>query len=111
MVQYQGRLDGTFAALADPTRRAIVERLGKGPATISQLAQPFGMTLTGLKKHVHILEEAQLVTTEKRGRARECRLGPAGLDHASQWIDCRRREWETRLDRLEAVIERKKGAR
>jgi DNA-binding transcriptional ArsR family regulator len=89
----------------------ILERLAKGPATITQLAEPFGITLTGLKKHVQILEEAELVTTEKRGRARECRLGPARLDDAARWIERYRVDWETRMDRLEAVIERRKGAK
>ena len=73
-------LDSTLSALADPTRRAILERLGQGSATISELAEPTGMSLTGLKKHVRILEDAELVTTEKKGRTRHCRLGPKRLD-------------------------------
>ena len=111
MVQYQATLDRTFSALADPTRRDILERLGRGPATISELAEPYGMSLTGLKKHVRILEEADLVTTEKVGRTRECRLGPEQLDDAAQWIEIYRSHWERRLDRLEAYLERKKGDR
>ena len=79
MVQYWP-VDRTFAALADPTRRLVLERLGSGSATISELAQPFGMSLTGMKKHVRILEEAQLVATVKVGRARLCNLGPRRLD-------------------------------
>jgi DNA-binding transcriptional ArsR family regulator len=111
MVQYQATLDHTFSALADPTRRDILERLGRGPATISELAEPYGMSLTGLKKHVRILEEADLVTTEKVGRTRECRLGREQLEDAAQWIEMYRSHWERRLDRLEAYLERKKGNR
>src|SRR5215204_2071585 len=111
MVQYQATLDRTFSALADPTRRDILERLGRGPATISELAEPFGMSLTGLKKHVRILEEADLVTTEKVGRTRECRLGLGKLEDAAQWIEMYQRHWDRRLDRLEAYLERKKGGR
>ena len=110
MVQYSPRLDSTFSALSDPTRRAILERLGRGSATISELAEPTGMSLTGLKKHVRILEEAELVTTEKRGRTRHCRLGPRQLDEASQWIESYRRGWEERFVRLEELIEKRKGA-
>jgi DNA-binding transcriptional ArsR family regulator len=76
MVQYSTRIDRTFAALADPTRRAVVERLGSGSATISELAGPFGMSLTGMRKHIRLLEEAELVTTEKVGRVRRCMLAP-----------------------------------
>ncbi len=107
MVQYSS-LNGTFSALSDPTRRAILERLGQGSATISELAEPTGMSLTGLKKHVRILEDAELVTTEKKGRTRHCRLGPRRLDDASQWIDAYRRTQEERFDRLDAVLERRK---
>ena len=109
MVQYQGTLDRTFSALSDPTRRDILERLGRGPATIGELAEPFGMSLTGLGKHVRVLEEARLVTTEKVGRVRECRLGPGRLEDATEWIESHRRRWERRLDRLEGYIEKKKG--
>ncbi|HLF42602.1 MAG TPA: metalloregulator ArsR/SmtB family transcription factor [Acidimicrobiia bacterium] len=108
MVQYQV-LDRTFSALADPTRREILDRLGRGPASISELAKPFGMSLTGLKKHVQILEEASLVTTEKIGRTRECRLGPEQLEDAVSWIEMYRRYWERRLDGIEAYLEAKKG--
>ena len=111
MVQYRGTLDRTFSALSDPTRRDILERLGRGPATISELAEPFGMSLTGLKKHVRVLEEADLVTTEKVGRSRECRLGPGQLQDATRWIETHRRRWERRLDRLEGYIEKKRGGR
>jgi DNA-binding transcriptional ArsR family regulator len=110
MVQYSASLDGAFSALSDPTRRAILERLGRGGATISELAEPAGMSLTGIKKHVRVLEEAGLVSTEKRGRTRHCRLGPQRLADASQWIEEFRRGWEERLDRVEEIIEKKKGA-
>jgi DNA-binding transcriptional ArsR family regulator len=105
-VHRQGTLNGTFFALSDPTRREILERLAGGPATISELAQPFGLTLNGVKKHVAILEGADLVVTEKVGRARECRLGPAQLDDAARWIDAYRRAWERRLDRFGSYVER-----
>ena len=86
MVQYSP-VDRTFAALADPTRRGVLERLGRGSATITELAEPFGISLTGMKKHVRVLEEAGLVTTEKVGRARLCRLGPRRLDDVQEWIE------------------------
>jgi DNA-binding transcriptional ArsR family regulator len=108
MVQYQV-LDRTFSALADPTRRDILDRLGRGPASISELAEPFGMTLTGLKKHVRVLEEAALVTTEKVGRTRRCSLGPERLEDAVSWIEMYRRHWERRIDGLEAYLETQKG--
>lgn len=108
MVQYQSELDRTFAAIADPTRRDILVRLGEGSATISELAEPAGMSLTGLKKHVRILEDAQLVNTEKVGRSRRCRLGPRGLDDVQSWVDAHRRMLEARLDRLGEFLEREK---
>lgn len=109
MVQYQPHLDRTFAALADPTRRGILERLGGGSATITELADPFEMSLTGLKKHVRVLEDAELVTTEKVGRARRCSLGPQRLEDAQQWIETYRRMLDERLDRLGEFLERTKG--
>jgi DNA-binding transcriptional ArsR family regulator len=96
-------IDRTFAALADPTRRAVLERLGAGSATISELAEPFGMTLTGMKKHIRLLEEAELVTTEKIGRARSCTLAPHAFEGITTWLQ--------RLDRFAQVVERTKGAR
>ena len=108
MVQYQTTLDRTFSALSDPTRRSILERLGRGPATVGELAKPFGLSLTGLGKQVRILEDANLVSTEKIGRVRECRLGPAQLEDAARWIETHRRRWERRLDRLEGYIETKR---
>jgi DNA-binding transcriptional ArsR family regulator len=104
------QLDRTFFALSDPTRRGILERLGAGPATISELARPFGLTINGIKKHVGILEGAELVVTEKVGRARECRLGPARLDEATDWIEAHRRAWEGRLDRFGSYVERTRGS-
>lgn len=108
MVQYQ-ELDRTFAALADPTRRGILERLGRGTATISELAEPFGISLTGLKKHVRVLEDAALVSTEKVGRARHCRLGPRELEDVRGWIDGYRGMLDERLDRFGELLERTKG--
>jgi DNA-binding transcriptional ArsR family regulator len=108
MVQYP-HLDRTFAALADPTRRALLERLGRGDATISELAEPFGITLTGCKKHVRVLEDAELVTTEKVGRARRCSLGPRGLDDVQAWTDMHRRMLTERLDRFGELLQSTKG--
>jgi DNA-binding transcriptional ArsR family regulator len=104
-------LDSAFAALADPTRRAVLERLGAGPASVSDLAEPFGITLTGMKKHLRVLEEAQLVTTEKIGRVRMCRLGPRDLGDAATWIDSYRSTLLGRFDRFADVLEREKERR
>jgi DNA-binding transcriptional ArsR family regulator len=109
MVQYQP-IDRTLAALADPNRRRILERLGRGSATISELAEPFGMSLTGLKKHVSVLEAAELVTTVKVGRTRHCTLGPRRLEELERWIDDYRRMLDERLDRFGELLERTKGA-
>ena len=103
MVQYSTGVDRAFAALADPTRRAVLERLGAGSATITELAGPFGMSLTGMKKHIRLLEEAELVTTEKIGRVRRCVLVPYAFEGISTWLQ--------RLDRFVDVVERTKGAR
>jgi DNA-binding transcriptional ArsR family regulator len=110
MVQYFQQLDRTFGALADPTRRTVLERLGEGSATISELAEPFGITLTGMKKHVRVLEEAQLVATEKVGRTRRCRLGPHRLEDVHGWTESYRRILDERLDRFGELLERTKGA-
>jgi DNA-binding transcriptional ArsR family regulator len=110
MVQYQERLDEGFAALADPTRRGILERLGRADASISDLAAGFGMTLTGIKKHVVILEEVGFVTTEKVGRVRSCRLGPRRLDDEAAWMEQHKHMVEARFDRLAAFLERPEGA-
>lgn len=93
-------LDAMFQALADPTRRAMVERLGHGPASVSELAQPFAMSLPAVVQHLQILEASGLVRSEKLGRVRTCRMEPAALSLAEQWIDQRRSDWESRLDRL-----------
>ena len=103
MVQYPPTIDLAFAALADPTRRAVLERLGSGSATISELAEPFGMSLTGMKKHVRLLEDAELVMTEKIGRVRRCMLVPYPFEGISTWLQ--------RLDRFAQVVERTKGDR
>ena len=109
MVQYPRQLDRSFAALADPTRRGILERLGRGPATISDLAEPFGISLTGMKKHVQVLEDSGLVTTEKVGRVRRCTLGPARLDDVQAWTDGYRRMLEGRLDRFGELLATREG--
>jgi DNA-binding transcriptional ArsR family regulator len=106
MVQYSPRLDATFGAIADRTRRGVLERLGRSDAAISELAENFGMTLTGMKKHVQILEDAGLVTTEKIGRVRHCRLGPRRLDDETKWIADYRQMLEGRFNRLESFLER-----
>jgi len=108
MVQYS-QVDRTFAALADPTRRSVLERLGRSQATITELAEPFGISLTGMKKHVRVLEEAELVTTEKVGRVRQCDLGPRRLDDVQAWVETYRRMLDERLDRFGALLDRTKG--
>jgi DNA-binding transcriptional ArsR family regulator len=110
-VHYNSTLDRTFFALSDPTRRGILERLAGGPATVGQLAEPLGLTLNGVKKHVGILEDVDLVITAKVGRARECKLGPARLQDATQWIEAYRRAWEGRLDRFGAYVEERSAER
>lgn len=110
MVKYEV-LDRAFSALADGTRRNILERLQLGPASISELAKRARISLPGVLKHVRVLEEARLVTTEKRGRTRECRLGPDRMDEVDRWIESYRATWERRLDRLEAIVEERKGER
>jgi DNA-binding transcriptional ArsR family regulator len=102
-------LDRTLSALSDGTRREILEHLRLGPASISDLAAIANITLPGVMKHVRLLEEAELVTTKKNGRVRECRLGPARLDDVTAWVEAHRAQWERRLDRLEAVLEERKG--
>jgi DNA-binding transcriptional ArsR family regulator len=105
MVQYtQARLDDTFAALSDVTRRGVLERLGRSDASITDLAVRFEMTLTGMKKHVGVLEEAGLVTTEKVGRVRTCKLGPRRLEEEAAWLERYRQLWAARFDALERVV-------
>ncbi|HUO71121.1 MAG TPA: metalloregulator ArsR/SmtB family transcription factor [Solirubrobacteraceae bacterium] len=103
MVQYLP-VDRTFAALADPTRRGVLERLGSGRATITELADPVGISLTGMKKHVRVLEDAQLVSTEKIGRTRYCRLGPRRLEDVQDWIEMYGRMLDERLDRFGEML-------
>ena len=106
MVQFnRTRLDDAFAALADPTRRGILERLGHADASISDLAEQFRMTLTGMKKHVGVLEQAGLVTTEKVGRVRTCRLGARRLDEEAAWIETYRQLWDARFGELDEIVE------
>ncbi len=106
MVQYIAiRLDTSFAALSDATRRGVLEQLERADASITELAEKFGMTLTGMKKHVGVLEQAGFVTTEKVGRVRTCKLGLRGLEEEVAWINRRRRLWEARFDALDKVVE------
>jgi DNA-binding transcriptional ArsR family regulator len=109
LVHHNATLDRTFFALSDPTRRGILQRLGSGPATIGELAAPFGLTINGVKKHVGILEEVDLVITAKVGRARECQLGPAQLEDATEWIHDYRQTWQRRLDRFGSYVERQEA--
>ncbi len=106
MVQYsQTRLDASFAALSDPTRRGVLDQLGSADASITELADKFHMTLTGIKKHVSVLERAGLVTTEKVGRVRTCTLSPRVLEEEAAWIERRRQLWAARFDALDKVVE------
>jgi DNA-binding transcriptional ArsR family regulator len=105
MVHYQARLDTTFAALSDVTRRGVLEQLGRADASVTDLAQRFRMTLTGMKKHVSILEQAGLVTTEKIGRVRTCRLGRRRLEEEAAWIEQHRQLWTARFDALDEIVE------
>ena len=106
MVQYaSGLLDASFAALSDATRRGVLEQLGRADASITDLAQTFHMTLTGMRKHVGVLEQAELVTTEKVGRVRTCRLGPRRHEEETAWIERYRQLWDARFDELDKVVE------
>lgn len=106
MVQYVGsRVDASFAALSDATRRGVLERLGRADASITDLAEAFEMTLTGMRKHVSVLERAGLVTTHKVGRVRSCRLGPRRLEEAREWMDMYRQLWDARFEELDTVVE------
>jgi DNA-binding transcriptional ArsR family regulator len=106
MVQYsRPHLDGAFGALADATRRGVLEQLMRTDASITELADKFHMTLTGMKKHVHVLEQAGLVTTEKVGRVRTCRLGPCRLEEEAAWLERYRLLWAARFHELDQVIE------
>jgi DNA-binding transcriptional ArsR family regulator len=106
MVQYtKARLNASFAALSDATRRGVLEQLGRADASITDLAVKFDMTLTGMKKHVGVLEQAGLVTTEKIGRVRTCKLGLRGLEEEAAWIERYRQLWNARFDDLDEVVE------
>src|SRR6187399_1614834 len=106
MVQYaRTRFDASFAALSDATRRGVLEQLGRADASITELADKFGMTLTGMKKHVGVLEQAGLVTTRKVGRVRTCRLRPQRLEEEAAWIERYRQFWAARFDALDQVVE------
>ena len=106
MVQYTtARLDASFAALSDATRRGVLEQLGRADASITGLAETFHMTLTGMKKHVGVLEQAGLVATEKVGRVRTCRLGPRVLAEETAWLEAYRQLWASRFDALDKVVE------
>ena len=106
MVKFsRSRLDASFAALSDVTRRGVLERLGRGDASITDLAQRFDMTLAGMKKHVDILEKVGLATTEKVGRVRTCKLGPRRLQEETAWIDGYHQLWAARFDALDRVVE------
>jgi DNA-binding transcriptional ArsR family regulator len=106
MVQYaSGPLDAAFAALSGATRRGVLEQLGRADASITDLADTFRMSLTGMKKHIGVLEQAGLVTTEKVGRVRTCRLGPSRLEEEAAWIDRYRQLWDERFDELDKVVE------
>ena len=106
MVQYnRARVNASFAALSDATRRGVLEQLGRADASITDLAEKFHMTLTGMKKHVVVLEQAGLVSTEKVGRVRTCRLGLCRLEEEAAWIERYRRLWDVRFDELDKVIE------
>ncbi|HEV2290823.1 MAG TPA: metalloregulator ArsR/SmtB family transcription factor [Gemmatimonadales bacterium] len=106
MVQLvRARLDASFAALSDATRRGVLERLGRSDASITDLADRFQMTLTGMKKHVGVLERAGFVTTEKVGRVRTCRIGPRRLEDEMAWLERYRQLWEARFNELDRVVE------
>ena len=106
MVQYRdARLDASFAALADGTRRGVLEQLGRAECSVTDLADRFGMTLTGMRKHVAVLEQAGLVRTEKVGRVRYCRIGARRLDEMTAWIEAYHQLWEARFAELDKVVE------
>jgi DNA-binding transcriptional ArsR family regulator len=105
MLNQSPALDQAFQALADPTRRAMVARLARGPASVSDLARPLPMSLAAVMQHLAVLEGAGLVRSEKVGRVRTCRIAPEALRGAEQWIEAQRLEWQRRLDRLEGYLE------
>lgn len=110
MLNQSARLDATFQALADPARRSILERLSKGPASVSDLARPFSISLPAVMQHLAVLEASGLVRSEKTGRVRTCRIEPKALASADRWIQARRREWDDRLDRLASYLDELQSA-
>lgn len=109
MVQYSATLDASFAALSDATRRGVLEQLGRAEASITELAERFHMTLTGMKKHVGVLERSGFVITEKIGRIRTCRLGQRRLEAEAAWIESYRQHWDARFDALDEIVEELKA--
>ena len=106
MVQYtQAHFNASFAALSDVTRRGVLEQLGRADASITDLAEKFHMTLTGMKKHVGVLEQSGLVSTEKLGRVRTCKLGPHRLEEETVWLERHRQLWDARFDELDKIVE------
>jgi DNA-binding transcriptional ArsR family regulator len=104
MLEQYAAVDRMFHALSDPARRAMVDRLSRGPASVSELAEPFAMTLAAVVQHVQVLERSGLISTEKVGRVRTCQLAPQGLAEAERWLADRRALWEKRFDRIEALL-------
>jgi len=104
-------LDATFAALADPTRRAIVARLARGEATVTELAEPFDMSMPAISKHLRVLERAGLIARGREAQTRPCKLNPKALDEATAWIEKHKATWEGRLDRLDAYVKQLKEQR
>ena len=111
MEQYQHSLDGLFQALADPTRRAVIARLGRGPASVGDLAQPFAMALPSFMKHIHLLEDTGLIRTSKTGRVRTCEIEKTRLAAIDGWLAEQRAIWESRTDRLEQFVTQDKDTK
>ena len=111
MEQHQTQLNGIFQALADPTRRAVIGRLGRGPASVGELAEPFEMALPSFMKHIHVLEDSGLICTSKAGRVRTCRIDTARVAAVGSWLDEQRAIWEGRTDRLEQFVTSKEENR
>jgi DNA-binding transcriptional ArsR family regulator len=105
MLEYSKQLDLAFHALADATRRGMLDRLSQGPASVSELAKPYGMSLAAIHQHVQVLEESGLVVTEKRGRTRECRISSEAVQRVENWLSERRQLWESQFDRLGKLLE------
>ena len=104
MDNYSPQLDSVFQALADPTRRAVIDRLGDGPASITDLARPFDMALPSFLKHIHVLEQSGLIQTRKEGRVRTCAISPRAFSAIEQWLAVQRAAWESHADRLEQFV-------